>query len=218
MQISLRNNVYTFFRYFVLLFVPLALAILEIWHDSDFVDAVYMNLSPHINWWIFLHVLQIPLFALAGTGVWLLIKPYTSLEALIAKISLWIFIVFYAAFDSLAGIGTGLIVKYGLSYPSSQQDVIAQLAQNFFHDPDFGGFYSWFSLFASYSWLIAMIATVITLYRVHKPLLPLAFYLLSAYFLGLGSHAYPEGPLAFISLFLGNFFLEFYPLRRINRA
>lgn len=98
-------------RWLVLLGAPLSLGLLGLWHPAHvFFDD--MSHSHQGEWWLILHILQMPLFALVATSIWLLLNKTDNLWAYFSRIALWIFAVSYTAFDTIAGIATGVLFRY----------------------------------------------------------------------------------------------------------
>lgn len=196
-----------FLKWLTLFIAPLGLAVLEYWHPYGFSNETYHQLAPRVNWWIYLHLIQALLFPLAGLGVFFLIREHKGFDAAVAKISLFLFAVAYTVYDAAAGIGLGNLIRQIKALPLNQQEPLEKLVQAYFLDPYLGGMNSWLSQFASWTWLVAVIAVVSVLYRAKKPFLPLILLLLSGIYLWM-SHAYPNGPIAFACLFFANIWLR----------
>jgi hypothetical protein len=118
-----------FIRRIILLGTPLALAILNLFHPSS------MAIRANLNWWITLHILNLPLFALAGLAAILLLAGGHSIIATSSRVLLIIFAVVYPAFDALLGIGSGIMVRFATTLPASQQGPILLASSEIFHDP-----------------------------------------------------------------------------------
>jgi hypothetical protein len=94
------------------------------------------------------HVLQVPLFALLGVAVFLLIRGLDSRAATVSRYAIAIFIVVYPAFDAAVGIASAVLCRR-----SSGPDVEAAL-QNLFWGPVTGSM----AIVGSVSWLVALLA------------------------------------------------------------
>jgi hypothetical protein len=81
---------------------------------------IYEAIHTKVDWWITLHIINLFGFALLGLAAYLLIAEQQGLTAKIAKILLAIFIPTYAGFDSVIGIGTGILVQYANRVPVNQ--------------------------------------------------------------------------------------------------
>lgn len=202
-----------FLRRLLLLGAPAALVAVEIFHPTHFSQNVFYGLMPHLDQWMLVHILQLPLFSFIGLGLFTVLKGIHHPVATVARMATWLFIVYYAAFDSIAGLGTGLLIRHGLALPPEQQAIAAKLAQEYFLDPYLGGMHSWMSEFASLAWLVAAWATAWVLYWAKKPLVTVCLIAVAGAVLWI-SHAYPYGPVAFSCLFVAYAWLEFTPSRQ----
>lgn len=99
-------------RRVIILGAPAILGILDIFHPTLTGD-VFDDISAHLNWWIILHILQLPLFCLLALSVYLLLDGVQGRWAVLSKIALGIFVAFYPALDAILGIGSGILVSYG---------------------------------------------------------------------------------------------------------
>jgi hypothetical protein len=100
-------------RQLLLFGAPLFVGILNIFHPVHFKPTgIYESIHTVVNWWIVLHILNLFGFALIGLSAHLLIKDQQGLAATLAKIALAIFVPTYAGFDSIIGIGTGILIQY----------------------------------------------------------------------------------------------------------
>jgi len=105
-------------RKFILFGAPLFVGVINIFHPVYFrPTGIYGGIQGVVEWWITLHILNLFGFALVGFAVLLLIEDQHGITASIAKIGLAIFIPTYAGFDSIIGIGTGILVRYAKGIP-----------------------------------------------------------------------------------------------------
>src|SRR4029450_12364409 len=72
--------------------------------------SIFETLAPISTWWTILHVAQIPLFALMGWAVLLLVRDLDGRSARITRVAIAVFIVVYPAFDAAVGVASGVIV------------------------------------------------------------------------------------------------------------
>src|SRR5262245_54815533 len=89
--------------------VPTLLGALNLTHPMAR-PPIYRAIVHHVSWWSTLHVLNLVLFPLLGLTGYLLVKDVHNLAASVSRVALAIYIPLYAAFDALAGIGTGVLV------------------------------------------------------------------------------------------------------------
>ena len=105
-------------RRLILFGAPLFVGILNIFHPVHFEPTgIYEAIHGVVRWWILLHVLNLFGFALLGLAAFLLINNEQGTASSIARILLAIFVPTYAGFDSIIGIGTGILVQYANGVP-----------------------------------------------------------------------------------------------------
>jgi hypothetical protein len=189
-------------RRLLLLGTPLLLVILELGHPLlDHMNTISM-LSPIATWWIVLHVLLIPLFALMGYSMFLLLQDVQSLAATVCRCATIIFVAFQLGYDTAVGLNSGILVSNANTLPVAQQAVIQQALHQLFVNPAI--FISYYILFVA--GIIAICSAAWALYRVgvpHLPLIVLLGTLFSTY-----SHALPFGPLGSACFFVAALWIE----------
>jgi hypothetical protein len=74
--------------------------------------------------WNLIHTLQIPLVALLGIAVLLLLDGLDSVEATVARLAVLPWVAAFAAFDGLAGLATGALSEYGHLHPGNSAIVM----------------------------------------------------------------------------------------------
>jgi hypothetical protein len=60
-------------RRLILLGTPLTLGLLEIWHPVPVPGTRYETIARYNDWWLILHILQLPLFGLMALAVVMLV-------------------------------------------------------------------------------------------------------------------------------------------------
>jgi hypothetical protein len=68
--------------------------------------------------WTLIHTLQIPLAALLGIGVVLMLDRLDGLLATAARLAVIPWVAAFAAFDGIAGLATGALSEYGHLHPA----------------------------------------------------------------------------------------------------
>jgi hypothetical protein len=68
-------------------------------------------LRPRLSLWLGIHLVQVVLVLLLGLAIWFLTEGLSSRAATASRLATACFLVFYAAFDSVVGIGTGLLAR-----------------------------------------------------------------------------------------------------------
>jgi hypothetical protein len=112
-------------RLLILFGAPLFVGILNLFHPIHFQPTgIYEDIHNVVEWWIILHVLNLFGFALLGLAAYLLVKDQQRTSTSIATITLAIFVPTYAGFDSIIGIGTGILVQYANGVPVDQLKIL----------------------------------------------------------------------------------------------
>jgi hypothetical protein len=176
----------------VVLGVPFALGVLELGHPALLPgESIVEALAPIALWWIALHVAQIPLFALLGVAVLLLVRDLDGRPARISRWAVAVFIVIYPAFDAAVGVASGIMVRTLNSTEPGAAGTLEAGLQALFWGPITGTM----ALVGSASWLIALFAAALAWRRAGAPLYVVAALALAGLFLGI-AHIRPFGPLA----------------------
>lgn len=112
-------------RQFILFGGPMFVGTLNLLHPVHFLPTgIYEGIHKVVEWWIVLHVLNLFGFALLGLAAYLLVKDQQGTAARLATITLAIFVPTYAGFDSIIGIGTGVLVQYANGVPLDQLKIL----------------------------------------------------------------------------------------------
>ena len=119
-------------RRVIILGTPLVLGILDIFHPTLSSDGTFAGVSRHLEWWIILHVLQLPLFCLLALSVYLLLDGVQGKLATLSKVALGIFVIFYPALDAILGIGTGALVSYANGTAGFLQAAMVPAVEDYF--------------------------------------------------------------------------------------
>ncbi len=187
--------------------IPLLLAVLQYFHPYHFLADVYHELLPHLHLWLTIHILQLALFGGVAVVFYLMLDHVVGIWAKLARFFIWCFAITYTAYDAIAGIATGSLIRIGTQLPADSQEMITNVIQKFFTDPIYGGTHSILSETASLSALLAIWGCAAALWIAGKcSKLPLILYFIAGPFLWT-SHAYPDGPIAFGLISLANLWI-----------
>jgi hypothetical protein len=110
--------------------VPAAWAILLLFHPLGG-DSFYETIDGNVTAWITVHLgmgVFVPLFA--GV-VYLLLRGLQGTAATISRIGLAVFAIFYAAWELVLGVGTGILTHEVNALPQAQQAVGADLVDSY---------------------------------------------------------------------------------------
>ncbi len=119
-------------RRVIILGTPLVLGILDIFHPTFSSGGIFTGISGHLEWWIILHILQLPLFCLLALSVYLLLDGVQGKLATLSKVALGIFVIFYPALDAILGIGTGALVSYANGTVGFLQAAMVPAVEDYF--------------------------------------------------------------------------------------
>jgi hypothetical protein len=193
-------------RRVVLLGVPLALAILEIFHPerpNSATEAVEQGV-----WFMWFHFIQVPLIGLIALGVYLLTDRLEGQAVMVSRWAIGVFAVFFSAYDAAAGIGTGYALRNAQGLSAGAQQAIYEAVKDM---PVLSLIFG-LSVVGSLAWVVSLVAAAMALRRAGAALGPFILLILAGVFL-MGGHPYPAGTLAFGSFFLAAAWLEFAPGR-----
>jgi hypothetical protein len=189
-----RNSPY---RTAFVVLAPLALAILELFHPQPH-DLFALDLDV----WLAVHYLQIALFPLAALSLVVLVSDLGGFAAGLSRLAMFIFAVSYTAFDTAAGVVTGVLVK-GAKATGAPETWRPAINEIWMH-PIMGGAPGTAPLLAvsgAVAWSIGAVAAAVAIRRAGYSWVPIAFLVISAFGLSVfRTHAWPGGPLTFGAL------------------
>jgi hypothetical protein len=186
----------------ILIGAPLILGLLELGHPAIWPsDVISTTVQAIATWWTALHVMQVPLFALLGLAVFLLIQDLELWAATVSRYAIMLFVVVYPAFDGAVGISSGVLCQ---TLPPAQLASIEGALQEIFWGPVTG----MMALVGSASWFIALISAAFALHKSGASSVATISLALSGLMLAI-SHVRPFGPLACLSVLIGATLVEF---------
>jgi len=189
-------------RRVVLFGTPLVLTVLELGHPLlDHTNPIKM-LAPITTWWIILHLLLVPLFALMGWTFFLLLRGIENRAATLCRFATVVYTSFTIGYDTLVGLNSGILVSNALALPNAQQAIVqGAIQQLFMSGPIILTYYILLG-----AGIVTICAAALALAQAGVPRLPIFVLLgtlLSAY-----SHATPFGPLGSACFFLAALWIE----------
>ena len=186
----------------ILLGTPLILGVLELGHPLlNRMNPIKM-LAPISTWWIVLHLLLIPLFALMGYAIFILIRDINSPSATLCRYVTIIYISFAIGYDALVGLASGILASNASTLTNAQQNILLEAMHQFYISPAIT--VSGYILVIS--GIVSICAAAWALYHAGVPLLPVIVLLgtvLTAY-----SHALPFGPIGSACFFIAALWIE----------
>jgi hypothetical protein len=115
--------------------VPLAWAILLLFHPGGEGDQIYADLDGDGTRMLVVHVGTLVFIPLIAVAFYLLLRGIESTAARVSRIALVLFVVFYGAWEALQGIANGVLVDEVSGLPEADRAVGAELIQEFAESP-----------------------------------------------------------------------------------
>jgi hypothetical protein len=176
--------------------VPLAWAVLLLFHPGGDPDTIYADLQDKVTRALVVHIgmmLFIPLFAVA---IYLLLRGVEGTAARVSRIALVPFVVFYSAWETLQGTANGILVDEVNGLPETERTTGADLVQDFAENPlvrEFGVF----AIIGGLGLITAAIAAGVALRRnAGAPLAAVVLLGLSGFLIN--AHPPPYGPIGLV--------------------
>jgi hypothetical protein len=188
-------------RRVLLLVPPLLLAGLEAVHPQPQMNV--QALMDASTWFAIFHAIQLALIGLVAVSVLLLADSLGRATAWATRVGIGMFLVFFSAYDTLAGIGTGLAMRSARDLSAAQQEGVFLVVK------DWPGL-AWpfvLSIVGTAGWVVAVGALALAARRQGVPRREWSVLGLAAVFL-LGGHPFPWGTLAFGCFFVAALFQD----------
>jgi hypothetical protein len=116
----------------LLIGVPLAWAVLLLFHPTGEGESItYAELQDQVTRWMVVHLGMLLFIPAMAAAMYVLLRGIEGAAAQISRISLLLFVVFYGAFETLVGIGTGILVHDVNGLPASERAAAAPLVEEF---------------------------------------------------------------------------------------
>jgi hypothetical protein len=179
----------------LLLGPPLLLAGLEYIHPQP--DENVQALMDAATWFAGFHVIQLALTGLVALSVLLLADGFGRANAWVTRLGVGIFLVFFSAYDAVAGIGTGLAMRSARDLSAVQQEGVFDVVKDW---PAVGPPFA-LSIVGTLGWTAAVGALALAARRQGAPRREWILIGLAAIFL-LGGHPFPAGTFAFGCFFI----------------
>lgn len=177
--------------------VPLTLAVVEIFHPHPH-DLLQLDLDR----WMAVHYAQIALFPLAAVSACLLVADIPGYAAALCRAAMFVFAVAYVAFDTAAGIVTGVLVRaaHATTSPEAWREPVLAVWNHAVIGGGSDGAPA-LAVIGTMAWLVGSLSAAVALRRAGHSWLPTACLIVSAFgLLAFRTHAWPGGPLTFGAL------------------
>jgi hypothetical protein len=195
---------------------PLLLAVLECFHPHP-QDLLTLGTDR----WLFVHYAQIPLFPLVALSIAALLSGCGDITARVSRVALFVFAVSFVAFDTAAGVVTGILAQ--AAQASSDPAAWRAAIETVWWHPVIGqvrhGHIPSLAAIGAASLSIGTVAAALSLHRAGRAAVPLVLLALSGFGLQVfNTHAWPGGPLTFGGIALAVAWLQWRGERSTARA
>ena len=132
--------------------------------DPDAADGIYAGLHDEVGRWLFVHITQLVLAPFVAFALWTILRGINSIAATMSRTAMVIWLVSFSVYDSLAGVGTGVLVKQAAS-TAGEERARFTTAADFFWDSPWTGAVSWWGAVATLAWPVVVITASFALSR-----------------------------------------------------
>jgi hypothetical protein len=179
--------------------VPLAWAILLLFHPGGEGEELYSDLQDQVTRMLVVHLGMLLFIPLMAVVVYALLRGIEGTAALVSRIALAVYVVFYGAWEAMYGIGLGILGDAVNGLPEAERATGAAVIQEYGEHVLLRGFGVLVSI-GSVAFVIATIAAGIALRRHAGAPLAVPILLGLSGFL-IPAHPPPFGPLG-LALFI----------------
>jgi hypothetical protein len=145
--------------------VPLAWAVLLMFHPGGEGESItYAEVQDKVTPWMVVHLGMLFFIPLIAVVIYLLLRGIEGTAARVARIALVPFVLFYGAFETLVGLGTGILVHDVNGLVGAEKAAGAALLEEF-NDNVLIRAFGVFPSIGSLAFIVAAIATGIALRR-----------------------------------------------------
>ena len=197
----------------VVLAAPLLWVVLAIIHPGGVGEPPpYEGIADEANTWIAVHLSQLVLTPLLAAGVWMVLGGIQSVAAAVARAALVLWMVFFSAFDAIAGIATGVLTQHANSLAGEEREGVVNAIDFLFQDSQLvgGENFSVLGNLGQVTWVVVAIAATVAFWRVGVPRLIVGATLLCVLF---ATHSGYAAALGLVALFIAEL-LRFRMRRR----
>lgn len=194
-------------RRVLILLPPLLLACLETIHPQP--EANVQAVMDVSTWFAGFHVIQLALIGPVALSVLLLADSFGRVNAWVTRVGVGVFMVFFSAYDAVAGIGMGLAMRSARVLSAVQQEGVLDVVKTW---PALGPPFA-LSIIGTVGWVVAVGALALAARRTGAPRREWILLELAAVSL-LSGHPFPGGTVAFGCFFIAALLHEFRPTGR----
>ena len=175
----------------LLIAAPLAWAALLLFHPLGS-GQVYDLLRDQVTRWQIVHIGTLFFIGLMGVAVFLLVRSLESTAARVARIAAGTFVVFYGAWEAVAGLAVGALAQHTNGLPADERAVGSDAIQSLYESPIVGDF-GLLNVLGSLGWIVAVLAAAVAVRQAGARRGAVALLGISALAV---QHPPPAGPIA----------------------
>ena len=108
--------------------VPLAWIVVALVHPMGGPGSVYEELHDKADLWLGVHFAQLVLSLGLAAALWITVRGRTTIAATATRVCIPVYLVFFAAFDSVTGMGSALAIRHANSIEGPAQAGAASTA------------------------------------------------------------------------------------------
>jgi len=201
----------------LMVLAPGALAVLEIFHPH-----VHDPMALDLRLWLTIHYAQMPLFVLAAMAMACLVREHTGVAAALCRVAMFVFAVSYVAFDTAAGIVTGVLVQ--AAQVSGMPELWRAPIQAVWAHPILGGAPGMpappvLAVLGAVAWSLGAVCAAISLRRRGAGWGPCLLLAISSFGIAVfQTHAWPGGPVTFGGLAVAAAWILWQPRQPVLAA
>ncbi len=117
-------------RRVLLIGTPAAWIVVALLHPAPDNGTIYEDLSGLSGRWLGVHLAQLCLTVLLGAVLWIAVRGRSGLAPILTRCAVPIYLVFFSAFDAVAGIASGLAVRHANGLTGAEQQGAASTAEH----------------------------------------------------------------------------------------
>jgi hypothetical protein len=173
--------------------VPLAWAVLLLFHPIGSGD-LYDEVRDEVTRWQVVHVGTLFFIGLMGLAVYLLVHELPGTAARVSRWAAAVFVLFYGAWEAVAGLAVGALVQYTNGLPPAERSTGSDAIESL-NDNAIVGDFGLLGSIGALAWITAVIAAAFAVRRAGAPLAAAVLLGLSAI---LANHPPPTGPIGLV--------------------
>ena len=170
---------------------PLAWAALLLFHPLGS-GQVYDLLRDQVTRWQVVHVGTLFFIGLMGLAVFVLVRDLPGRAARLSRLAAGTFVVFYGAWEAVAGLAVGALAQHTNGLPADERAVGSDAIQSLYESPIVGDF-GVLNVLGSLGWITAVLAAAVAVRQAGARRWAVALLAISALAV---QHPPPVGPIA----------------------